>query len=179
MRTPRYRPHAFLAALLAVATAGCGSLLFGDDGGGGSIVVRGNLAGVLPATDRDIVVFVFTTKEDAVDCEKPDIPDGKSSNRRVVLEAGETAFEVKKVGHGRLVVVFLLDEAGNDADGRIDEGDPVAVLDDPECLLEEVDKHFTIEVDDVMVNFTDAPSGDVGAGRAVADDLTATDEKAN
>lgn len=170
---------AVLAGLLAFGAAGCGDLLpwGGGGGGGGSIVVRGNIDGVLPVSDRDIVVFVYTTDEPVDDCEKPEIPTDKPSSRSTVLQDGEVLFEVKSVKEGRLVVAFLLDNEGKDADGRIDEGDPVAVLDDPDCILEEVGKNFTIEMDDVQVNFTDAPAVDFAdPGRALAADLDQIDE---
>jgi hypothetical protein len=160
-----------VAAMLA--TANCG--IYGGGGGGPTIDVRGNVADVLPAgTNRDIVVFVYTLKDEdePVDCENPELPDEDTQYQSRTLEPGVTEFEVRNAKAGRLIVAFLLDEEGKDADGRIDVGDPVAVLNDPDCVMDDVPNKYIVFAEDVDINFgLTEPEGFPAPGRAEAADL--------
>ena len=87
--------------------------------------------------------------------EFPDLPDQDTRYKYDVLQPGDTTFVVPNSRIGRLVVAFLLDEEGNDADGRIDPGDPVAVLDDPNCILDDVPENYIVNIADARINFSD------------------------
>jgi hypothetical protein len=168
------------AIALATLCAGCGSLLPWSGGGGSSATVAGNLNVYIPISDHDVVAFVFTVKDPEADCKVPVLPDSGDPYESVVIPNGQTDFEIPKVKTGRLVVVFLLDNAGNDADGKIDDGDPVAILDDPNCELTDVAGKTTVNLTNVRMNFTDAAeAGFPAPGRAVAGDITVTDDNAN
>jgi len=157
----------------AVVLAGCGGFLFDTGGGGSKVKVRGTIVATTPTGDRDILVFVLQTKEVEGDCRFPELPEGKSSSKSAILEAGETEFDFKATGGGRLILAFLLDNPGNQADGRIDDGDPVAILDDPDCLLEDVSSKDTVVANGLRLNFSDDPIvGFPDAGRATATTLT-------
>lgn len=160
------------AAMLAGTGCGGGSI-YGGGGGGPTMDVRGNIADVLPSgTDRKIVVFVFTTKDEQPDCEHPVLMEDRSQFQSRSLDPGETEFEVRNAKAGHISVVFLLDEAGKDADARIDPGDPIAVLDDPDCVMDDVPNKYILFAEDVKLNFTLAPEvGFPAPGRAEAADL--------
>lgn len=101
----------------------------------------------------------------------------------VVLTSGQKTFSVGGVDSGKIRVVFLLDNAGNSADGQIDAGDPIAILDDVNCQLGDVGGNRTVTLTDVDVQFDSAPVSECqegindppAAGRARA--LTITQEK--
>jgi hypothetical protein len=160
---------AAVAAMLA--TANCG--IYGGGGGGPTVDVRGNVADVLPAgTNRDIVVFVDTSNDPQVDCENPELPVEDTQTQVRVLQDGETEFEVRNAKAGHLTVVFLLDEEGNDADGKIDEGDPIAILNDPDCVMDDVPNKYIVFAEDVDINFgLTEPANFPEPGRAEAADL--------
>lgn len=169
-----------LALACLLAAAGCGGV-YGDSSGGSTADVRGNIAAMFPARgDRDIVVFVYRLKNPVDDCEEPGFPTEDDGSQSVVLRGnqGETEFEVRNVpAEGRLVVVFLLDGEAGDADGRIDPGDPIAVLNDPGCVLDEVPNKYIVQADDVEINFSiEDQIGFPDAGRAEADSLTEAPE---
>jgi hypothetical protein len=159
-----------VAAMLASTSCG----IYGGGGGGPTMDVRGNIADVLPDdTDRDIVVFVFTNEDPQLDCENPELPSNEDSQfQSRTLRPGETEFEVRNAKAGSITIAFLLDEEGNDADGRIDPGDPVAVLNDPDCVLDDVPNKYIVTAEDVDINFSLAsPNGFPAPGRAEAADL--------
>lgn len=193
----------FSAAAVLVATAGLGACGWGviDFGGGGhhsgSVNVAGNIDQMLPLTTRDVVVFVFsgqdsdgncgsasTTTSTLVDTSctcpaapvQPDCTPGKA----VMLAAGEKTFQIDGVDSGKIRVVFLLDNSGNDADGQIDPGDPIAVLDDIDCELDDVSEKMTVTLTDVDIQFDAAPVSECkdgvndppAAGRARAFSIT-------
>jgi len=160
-----------VGAVALCSLTGCG---FTSDGGGPTIDVRGNVEAILPVNaGRDIVVFVYTLRNPQEDCENPQLPPTNTQAQVRTLEPGESEFEVRNAKAGPLVVAFLLDEPGNDADGRIDEGDPVAVLEDPDCVLDDVPNKYIVQADDVRINFTlDEEDGFPAPGRAEADDLS-------
>lgn len=154
MRSSRIAFGVFLGAT-AIIGAGCGWYGGGGGGGGSKVRVMGNIDAVLPGdTGRDIVVFVFRVSDEHDDCTEPLLPESDTSKERQTLEDGATEFNLKAPGRGRLVVAFLLDEEGNDSDGRIDPGDPVAVLNDPDCVLDDVPNKYDVEATDVRINFT-------------------------
>jgi len=156
--------------------ANCG--IYGGGGGGPTADVDGNIDDIRPFnTGRDIVVFVYTIKDEPADCTEPELPNTNTQNQIRILSAGETVFEVKNNKAGRMVVAFLLDNAGNDADSRIDPGDPVAVLNDPNCVLEDVPNKYIVTVEDVRINFTAGNvNGFPAPGRAEADSLSEAPE---
>ena len=176
----RIQSTLFLAAFVALSavagpTAGCGGGgIYGGGSGGSTADVRGNIAGVFPDRgDRDIVVFVYRVKDEIPDCTEPDYPDSDDGSQNEKLRDGETEFEVRNIPAGRLIVVFLLDGEGGDADGRIDPGDPIAVLNDPDCVLDDVPNKYIVDLDDVAINFSlSDEDGFPAAGRAEADAIT-------
>jgi hypothetical protein len=162
--------------LMALFSTNCG--LYGGGGGGPTVDVDGNIEAVTPdGTGRDIVVFVYTLKNEQQDCADPQLPDDGTQSQERTLTEGETVFEVRNAKAGRLVVAFLLDNPGHDADGKIDPGDPVAVLEDPDCILEDVPNKYIVHAADVRINFTfDEVNGFPAPGRAEADSLTEAPE---
>lgn len=164
-------------AIALLTLTSCG--IYGGDGGGPTADVRGNIEATTPEVgERDIVVFVYTLKEeDPFDCVEPDLPDLDRQEQSRILQPGETEFEVRNAKAGRLVVVFLLDEPGKDADGRIDPGDPVAILNDPDCVLDDVPNKYIVQAEDVRINFSLDDEDDFPApGRAEAASLTEAPE---
>jgi hypothetical protein len=162
-----------LAALVAISNCG----IYGGGGGGPTVDVHGNIEAVTPDTDRDIVVFAYTLKDEPEDCSDPQLPDDSTQYQSRTLVAGEVSFEVRNAKAGQLVIVFLLDDAGNDADGRIDPGDPVAVLEDPDCILEDVPNKYIVQIENVRINFGLEEEDDFPApGRAEAEELSEAPE---
>src|SRR5688572_5546894 len=132
--SPWTRPA--LAFLLACSIAACGGddITFGgddddDDDETETVTVAGNIDDVFPVTGRDIVVFAYNVEEDDYNCPCPGIPDA-SRGKAQVLESGETEFSIAGLDSGPIAVVFLLDKAGDLADGEINAGDDIAILDD-------------------------------------------------
>jgi len=169
MKLSRIAFGCFLAVTASLTTS-CG--IYGGGGGGGNVEVTGNISAVTPGdTGRDIVVFVYRVNDEPADCTEPELPDQKSE-RDVTVPDGESDFDLNKIKHGRLVVAFLLDNEGKDADGRIDPGDPVAVLDDPDCVLDDVPNKYVVSATGVRINFSlENEPGFPSPGRAVAADL--------
>lgn len=175
---PSLRSLAVLVVVAAMAgTTACGGL-YGGGSGGPTADVRGNLAGVFPdRNDRDILVFVYRLKDEIPDCTEPGLPTRDDGSQSVVLRNDDTEFEVRNVPAGRFVVAFLLDGEGRDADGRIDPGDPVAVLNDPDCVLDDVPNEYIVQADDIVVNFSPFDEdGFPAAGRAEAGSLSEAPE---
>ncbi len=172
MRLIRTAMFAALGASAMIGAADCG--IYGGGGGGPTAEVIGNIDDVRPAnTGRDIVVFVYQQKDENPDCTEPELPDSHTAFKYDTVPDGDTAFNIPHSKTGRLVIAFLLDNAGNDADGRIDPGDPVAVLNDPDCVLDDVPNKYEINAKDVRINFTlQAQVGFPDPGRAEAADLT-------
>ncbi len=116
--------------LIAAASAHCGNgtLEYGGDRDNTKTVVtiRGTLDDVIPVTTRDIVVFAFTNLRD------PGVFQDFDDGETVVIAAGSSEFSIADVDSGDITVVFLLDDPGNEADGQIDDGDPIATLADPD-----------------------------------------------
>src|SRR5690349_22527106 len=161
------------AAVMLTGTGCGGGGIYGGGGGGPTMDVRGNIADVLPSgTDRKIVVFVFTAKDEQVDCEHPELMEDRSQFQSRSLDPGVTEFEVRNAKAGHISVVFLLDEPGKDADARIDPGDPIAVLNDPDCVMDDVPNRYIVFAEDVELNFgLTSPAGFPAPGRAEADNL--------
>lgn len=176
MKNSRFTNVGILAVVSLALLSGCG--IYGNDGGGPTADVNGNIDDVRPAdTGRDIVVFVYRSKGDAADCSNPVLPDQSGSFQSEQLEDGETDFRIRNSQAGRLTVVFLLDEAGREADGRIDPGDPIAVLNDPDCILDDVPNKYIVTAEDVRINFTDSnANGFPAPGRAEAARLSEAPE---
>lgn len=167
-----------LFALIGIAglfgLSNCGNTYSGDPGP--TADVRGNIEATNPdAGDRDIVVFVYWIRESLEDCSDPQLPENTNNAfQSRILKDGETVFEVRNSQAGSLVVAFLLDE---DRDRRIDDGDAVAVLEDPDCVLDDVPNKYIVQVDDVRINFSDDDEpGFPAPGRAEADSLTEAPE---
>jgi hypothetical protein len=137
-----------------VIGAGCadGTVVFvGDDNDAPDTVrVEGNVTDLNPqVAGADLVVFVFT---DLVD-------DGTFQNFKkqrsvaVASDADPIEFAVTQIESGDLTVVFLQDDVG-EPDGRIDTGDPIAILDDPDEVLLDVRKGEVIDARDIDIDFT-------------------------
>ncbi|MFQ5477382.1 MAG: hypothetical protein ACE5E4_02065 [Candidatus Binatia bacterium] len=147
--------------LSLVCACGDGTLIFGagdDSNPLENLVVDGTINNVVPVTTRDIVVFVFTNLRDFVSFS--DFDDGEA----VIVAFGSTQFSVSGVTRGDLTVVFLLDDA--DPDGQIDTGDPVALLQDPDGVLDNVSPGRQLRIDSIDIDFS--------AGTADADSITAS-----
>lgn len=157
--------EARLVTILVLTTmvevvAGCG----GDVtwGGGGddnaTLTVAGNLDAVSPVTVRDIVVFAYSVDDASGRCPCPADPSNSTSGKAMVLSSGETEFSLSGVPSGPLGVVFLLDNPGDDADGEINPGDPIAILDDVDCDLGDVSGDLTVMLEDIDLAFSSAPA---------------------
>jgi hypothetical protein len=97
----------------------------------------------------------------------------------VVISPGETEFTLTGLDSGPIGIVFLLDNAGSNADGEINLGDDlIAVLDDVDCELDNVDGNLTVTLKDVDIQFALLPTDTCDAsdppadGRARADQIT-------
>jgi len=179
------------AAGFAASSCGNGTVTFGngdgDNDGNATVTVKGNLDNVSPVTSREVVVFVYDidSNDNSDRCTCPPNPSCSTQGKADVLASGETEFTLTGLFAGPLGVVFLLDNSGNYADGQIDPGDPIAVLDDVDCQLDDVGGNLTVTLKDVDIAFSPAPA-DVcaatkddcmvdnppAAGRARADQIT-------
>jgi hypothetical protein len=120
-------------------------------------------------------------------CPCPAFPGDRSEGKAAVLESGELEFTVSGIENGAVKIVFLLDNPGDDADGQIDAGDPIAVLDDEDCELDDVEGGLTVTLEAIDIEFADDRYVDCEdgnppvAGRARADLITQerTDGPAN
>lgn len=168
-----------VAALALFGLTNCGIYGGGGGGGGGPTAnIAGDIAGVEPEdSNRDIVVFVYQLgNTENPDCEVPLLPDENTPYKYAIVQPGDTIFQVPNSKIGRLVVAFLLDGEGNDADGKIDPGDPVAVLNDPNCVLDDVPENYIVTIDSARINFTlQNHLGFPAPGRAEADVSEAPD----
>lgn len=162
-----------VAALALFGLTNCGIYGGGGGGGGGPTAnVEGDIVAVEPEdSGRDIVVFVYQLGDtENPDCEVPLLPDDSTAYKYAIVQPGDTLFQVPNSKIGRLVVAFLLDGEGRDADGRIDPGDPVAVLDDPNCVLDDVPDDYLVTIANARINFTlEDHLGLPAPGRAEAD----------
>jgi hypothetical protein len=163
-----------VAALALFGLTNCG--IYGGGGGGGGGGPTANVAGEIAATEpedsgREILVFVYQLgNTENPDCEFPLLPDDSTPYKYAIVDPGETVFQVPNSKIGRLVVVFLLDGEGQDADGQIDPGDPIAVLNDPGCVMDDVPENYLLTIDAAKINFTlDEHLGFPAPGRADAD----------
>jgi hypothetical protein len=157
--------HLTVAFAVAGALAACegDTIVFpGDDGNdddSDTVTVTGNVDDITPLTSRDIVVFAYNIDDNAYVCPCPGNPvdptDPAFSTRgkAAVIESGETTFTLDGLGTGAIGLIFLLDEAGDNADGEIDPGDPVAILDDVDCELDDIDGNITVTLKDVDLSF--------------------------
>lgn len=165
---------AFGAALTApVAGCGGGDISFGGDDDDNTLRVtfKGNLDSVTPVTSRDIVVFVYTIDDDddTDRCPCPPLPDLTYEGKAAVLSSGETEFSISGLKPDKFGVVFLLDKAGDQADGEINPGDEIAILDDDDCRLEDVPGNVTVTLNDIDIDFSTLPEVDCTVGNPPAD----------
>lgn len=175
-----------LLALLVLGDAGCGkgTVTFGqgeDDDSKSTVTFKGNLDDVFPVTSRDIVLFVYSIDDDDHQCPCPVDPNtlhpaNELEGKTTVITGNETEFSISGLEPGAFSVVFLLDKAGDEADGEINPGDDIAILDDPDCELDDVTGKLTVTLEDVDLRFDDAPedcnSGSPPApGRGRADEI--------
>lgn len=184
LRSTRWLLGAVLAALVW-SPLGCGegTVTFGrgdDDESDATVTVEGNLDDVSPVTTRNIVAFAYEVQDDSDRCPCPPDPSSSAQGRAAVLASGETEFSLSGLDAGAIGVVFLLDNAGDAADGEINPGDPIAVLDDVDCEMDDVDGNLTVTLEDVDILFSDTPTSDCeqsanntpATGRARADQIT-------
>jgi len=154
-------PVAAMLACTLAAACGSGTVTIGDGGNtnGKKVAIKGNIRDVSPVTSRDIVVFAFRLDDsDTTDrCPCPPDPSGSTVGKAVVLASGSTTFSLSSLDAGNIGVVFLLDNPGNAADGTIDPGDPIAILDDLSCRLEDMKGDVTATLTDVDLSFNSAP----------------------
>jgi hypothetical protein len=178
-----------------------------DDDDDATVTFTGTLDDVSPVTTRDIVVFVYNVDDETnpricvngtapgsaceidgdcgingqcmnASCPCPSFPSLESEGKAAVLESGELEFTVSGIENGAVKIVFLLDNPGDDADGEIDDGDPIAVLDDEDCELDDIEGGLTVTLADIDIDFgtnrfVDCENGDPPAdGRARADLIT-------
>lgn len=176
-----------------------------DDDDDATVTYTGTLDDVSPVTTRDIVVFVYSVDDsgenlcvggadegdpcdtdvdcsggecESAQCPCPAFPSDQSEGKAAVIESGETEFTVPGLENGAVRIVFLLDNPGDDADGTIDPGDPIAVLDDEDCEIDDVDGDTTVTLHDIDIAFSDDRFVDCRtgnppvAGRARADLIT-------
>jgi len=191
-----YRKPSDLVALVIVLSAALAPACGGDDftfgGGDGNsptkVTVTGNIRNQNPVTSRDVVVFAYNVDNVTADTDKCPCPTNPCPSSAVcpdvtgkttVLADGATDFTLSGIEPGALRVVFLLDKAGSDADGEINAGDPVAVLDDTDCQLTDVGGKLTVTLKDVDIDFAAVPDdcstgSPPAAGRARADQITKT-----
>ncbi len=118
------------------------------------VTVAGDIDDVTPVTARDLVVFVFTELTQAAldSCSFDEFSDGELA----VVSGGSGAFTIGNIEGGDLTVVFLLDNAGDQADGQIDSGDPIAVLADPDGDLRGVRPQLQVTVEQIDITFSSA-----------------------
>lgn len=170
-----------MAGYLAACTGD--TIVFpGDDDGNDNVrnvTLKGNLDQVAPVTSRDIVVFAYNVSDQAYSCPCPGDSSASLNGKAAIVPAGETEFTITGLDNGPIAVMFLLDNAGNNADGVINLGDPVAILDDEDCELDgDVDGNTTVTLKDIDVFFDTAIHTDCqvsnppGLGRARADLIT-------
>jgi len=186
---PAWLRAALLAMFIpALCSCGEGTVTFAggddDDDDDATVSVEGNLDDVTPVTGREIVVFVYDIddSEDDHRCPCPTAPDPDiTEGKAIVLTSGETEFTITGIDAGPIGIVFLLDNSGDNADGQIDPGDQIAVLDDVDCELDDVEGNVTITLEDIDIQFYDydpVPTGECTdgspptLGRARADQIT-------
>jgi len=184
MKKTTWAALAVVSGCLTLAACGSGTVTFGggDDGDDddAKINVKGNIRDVTPVSTRDIVVFAYAIDDDdpSERCPCPPDPSSSTSGKAVVLASGSTQFSVTGLNAGPIGLIFLLDNAGDNADGTIDPGDPIAILDDDDCDLDDVRSNLTVTLKDVDIAFSSAPAADCkagdppAAGRARADLIT-------
>lgn len=180
------RSSPLLLTALLVVPLGCGegTVTFGggDDNNNpnAQVTVEGNIDNVSPVSSRGIVAFAYNITDNSDRCPCPPDPSNSSSGKAIMLESGATTFSLSGLKAGPLGVVFLLDKADNAADGQIDPGDPIAILDDIDCDLSDVKGGLTVTLKDVDILFSSAPVVDCtdtsgsppAAGHARADTIT-------
>lgn len=153
------------AALLSsfvVASCGGGTVTFGGGGDGGNtkkVIIKGNIRDVSPVSSNDIVVFAYKLPDDDTTdrCPCPPDPSDSTVGKAQVLPDGSLDIALPGVDVGTIGVIFLLDNPGIYADGTIDPGDPVAILDDLNCRLENMEGNVTVTLTDVDISFSATP----------------------
>lgn len=132
------------------------SLRFGtgsESGGGVSgtrqiedTVIHGNIFNVRPATARPIFAFAYVNLRDPVRFLEFD-------DAEIALVQADQTFTIENLAAGDLTLVFLLDEVGVNQDGTIDDGDPIAIFQDPNATLASISANTEVSVEDIDVNF--------------------------
>lgn len=162
MSHPTALPLAALFVTWVVASCGSGTVTIGGGGSGGgtkTVTIKGNIRDVSPVTSRDIVVFAYRLPDDDTTdrCPCPPDPSASTSGKALLLTSGTTEFSLSGIDTGNIGVAFLLDNSGNNADGTIDLGDPIAILDDVYCRLEGMKGDTTATLADVDILFDANP----------------------
>ena len=159
-------PLSALLVTAVVASCGSGTVTIGGGGSGGNtkkVTIKGNIRDVSPVSSRDIIVYAYRLPDDDVTdrCPCPPDPSLSTEGKALRLSSGTTDFSLTGLDAGNIGVVFLLDNAGTNADGTIDPGDPIAILDDLNCRLEGMKANTTATLTDVDILFdTDPVSND-------------------
>ena len=151
----------FLLTIALVATiVGCsdGTIVFGgrsDRQRPDTTTVEGDVIDVNPQiAGADIVVFVFTGLADP----PGDFTDYEKQRSVAIASDDELEFTVTQIEGGELTVVFLQDHASN-PDGTInvtddpETSDPIAILEDPDDVLRDVNDGETILITEIDIDF--------------------------
>jgi len=142
-------PYVALFTAFLIGACAEGTLEFGGEREDetDTIVVRGDIDDITPQNAvAEIVVFVFTDLED------PGTFSKFAKQRSAILAPDSTEFTIEKIGSGDLTVVFLQDHGAN-PDGSIDEGDPFAILKDPDEVLDSVRNGQTFTANKIDIDF--------------------------
>jgi hypothetical protein len=99
-----------------------------------------------PATTRPLVTFVFVDLKDPGNFQ--DFRDAE-----VALVKDDRSFIVPHLAAGDLTIVFLLDQAGVNQDGTIDQGDPIAIFQDATGRLQNLSAEAEVVLEDVDIAF--------------------------
>jgi hypothetical protein len=92
------------------------------------------------------VVFVFVDLKDV-----GTFQDFRDAEVAVVKD--DRSFVVSHLAAGDFTVVFLLDQAGVNQDGTIDQGDPIAIFQDSTGRLQNLSAATDVTLEDVDVSF--------------------------
>lgn len=161
MKTSLASAAAAVLVTFAIASCGSGTVTIGGGGNGNTkkVTIKGNIRDVSPVTSRDIIVYAYRLPDDDTTdrCPCPPNPSLSTDGKAQLLTSGTTAFSLTGIEAGNIGIVFLLDNAGTNADGTIDPGDPIAILDDLNCRLQDMKVNTTATLTDVDILFDTAP----------------------
>ncbi len=109
-------------------------------------VIHGNIFKLRPATARPIFAFAYVNLRDPIRFLEFD-------DAEVALVQADQTFTSGNPAVGDLTLVFLLDKVGMNQDGTINDGDPIAIFQDPNATLECISANTEVSVEDIDVRF--------------------------